>query len=685
MAFTGADKMTLQSFKSDHWYRLTVDYLPGVCLDVIGGWQAGEEGRLQMAPIGNYSGQYWQLVPSKAGTYWLRTMYTGPYMFLDVRDTDRTHPSLADDGPAPGRYWHFIPCADGTFKLENDYTGEGFFFGPRHDSDWFRSERLAMCQDDDPRQHWTITITSQISEPAFKVVEMDRGWARKQDPSLSTHRFLNVYTLEWHESEPEENAEPITTESGILFRFHPWALSARQGNPDTFDAYLDWGSRKSTVINVSAGFSRPNLLERSEDFRQNDQKPTVEIPDSPPIYVCDRLLVSSQTRQDGSEFIFCISKGVYLNKSDSISIRDSNSEMQCWACQILHDENRFTVDPTFLRRVGVEDMLPRDFLWCRRGIDAEFRQTEDIPVRHISILGHGGSAVVDKVACGSRVLARKQIRCTRRLPRATALSELEAIRKVQDHAHIVKVAGSYIQGNTLGLLLHPAAECDLQAALERFDNSNLEYFTDRARYVKFKAQFFEYFGCLANGLAYMHGKGIRHRDIKPRNILVTIDGPLFTDFGIARDFSESSQSTTTGPTQRTHMYCAPEVANGDERGRSSDVFSLGCVFLEIFTVLSGAGTFEDCCTHRKTADDTSYHANLEKVEIWIDRLIERDWRESGATASTGAQLLFVVKSMLSKYRYERPSALDIWEFTKGVTLGGSERICGKCCYDSPEG
>src|SRR5579862_6076419 len=144
------------------------------------------------------------------------------------------------------------------------------------------------------------------------------------------------------------------------------------------------------------------------------------------------------------------------------------------------------------------------------------------------------------------------------------------------------------------------------------------------------------------------------------------------------------QSTTAGPTQRTHVYCAPEVANGDERGRSSDIFSLGCVFLEIFTVLSGAATYEDCCTRRQDADDTSYHANLEKVETWIDQLIEKDWRESGAAASVGAQLLFVVKVMLSKDRDARPSALDIWEFAKGVTLEGSGRICGKCCYESPE-
>jgi hypothetical protein len=337
-----------------------------------------------------------------------------------------------------------------------------------------------------------------------------------------------VYTLEWYGNLPDREATP--SEANLHLTFRPWSRSASQGALDTFNKYLDWKSR-STVIDVSSGFSNPRILEWSEDFRPHGRDTWADIPDGPPTYVCDRTMVATYVNQDAEEFTFCISKGVRFRRVDAMPIQIPSSDVQPWKCQIVGDEHSFSVNPVDLRQVDVEDKVPNDFVWCDRGIDAEFHEREAIPVSHIVLLGHGGSAVVDKVVCGGRVLARKQIKCTRRLSRTAALRELEATRKVQDHAHVVKIVGSYTQGNTLGILLHPAAECDLQTALERFSDPSSDYFTDRARYVAFKARFFEYFGCLAHGLAYMHDKGIRHRDIKPRNILVTFDGPLFTDFG----------------------------------------------------------------------------------------------------------------------------------------------------------
>jgi serine/threonine protein kinase len=57
---------------------------------------------------------------------------------------------------------------------------------------------------------------------------------------------------------------------------------------------------------------------------------------------------------------------------------------------------------------------------------------------------------------------------------------------------------------------------------------------------------------------------------------------LITDFGTALDWSDDSGATTTGrPGPITSLYAAPEVIAYERRNESSDIWSLGCVFLEM--------------------------------------------------------------------------------------------------------
>jgi serine/threonine protein kinase len=90
------------------------------------------------------------------------------------------------------------------------------------------------------------------------------------------------------------------------------------------------------------------------------------------------------------------------------------------------------------------------------------------------------------------------------------------------------------------------------------------------------------FGCLCSAVTYLHEQKCRHKDIKPGNILVHNGTVLLTDFGIALDWSERGRDTTTGNVQSyTNAYAAPEVALAKPRNSSSDIWSLGCVFLDI--------------------------------------------------------------------------------------------------------
>jgi serine/threonine protein kinase len=252
-------------------------------------------------------------------------------------------------------------------------------------------------------------------------------------------------------------------------------------------------------------------------------------------------------------------------------------------------------------------------------------QAEAKVFEHIRPIGHGSFGMVDEIKYSGTILtdgeryARKIIRCPKQDQdqQDKIRRELEIIKLIR-HDHIVRTRMTYEepQGRyrTFGIIMEPVAESNLQeylvwAAVQKESPPNI-----------IRGIMQTWFGCLASALAYLHSKRIRHKDIKPVNILVRNEQIFFTDFGLSCQFDEGDKSGSAGsPGPRTIKYSAPEVEAGKERGRKADVFSLGCVYLEVLTLLAGS-SLKDFQESLQSDVNKAYFQFPKRISDWLLQL-----------------------------------------------------------------
>jgi serine/threonine protein kinase len=164
---------------------------------------------------------------------------------------------------------------------------------------------------------------------------------------------------------------------------------------------------------------------------------------------------------------------------------------------------------------------------------------------------------------------------------------------------------------------------------------------------------------------------VRHKDIKPRNILVNNGKVLFANFGLFFDFTDATGSTTMSLVNgMTPRYCSPEVANHEARNTLSDIWSLGVVFLEMVLTLKGETLqyMDDFLRQRGTEQAFIRLNTAALLELIAHLATLGQWTDEKALDWTVPMLSVIPKS--------RPTASALVE---QIISQDDTNFCGICC------
>jgi serine/threonine protein kinase len=331
----------------------------------------------------------------------------------------------------------------------------------------------------------------------------------------------------------------------------------------------------------------------------------------------------------------------------------------------------------------------------------DFDKNEPLPLLQGKFLGYGVHGGVYETHVNGKAVAWKKKYCRTKIS-VQAQREISIIKRL-NHQHIIKLVGTYTHGPFLGLLLWPVAICDLATFLSdvdglnqlqqlgagtlEFEEATVERFTalgidgtgslEIARIAAVR-RLKQSLGCITSAIVYLHGNHIKHKDLKPSNVLLGREDLYITDFGTSTHFDNTISLSQDGD-RGTPKYFSPEVAHFQPSGRSADIFSLGCIFFEIASLCNGRSL--DDLKLLRPDDDNSFHANLSHIHRFFD------YDDKGVLDLSDQHLFGKIRLMLRENPQERPTAAEIEHYLILVNVLGDEStaipLWGACCSPAP--
>ncbi|OLN92235.1 Serine/threonine kinase-like domain-containing protein STKLD1 [Colletotrichum chlorophyti] len=378
-----------------------------------------------------------------------------------------------------------------------------------------------------------------------------------------------------------------------------------------------------------------------------------------------------------------------------------------------------TKDDKFERR-----FFARQFTYLlkpfQRGDHHNFNDYEIVPLE-VTEKRPAANNAIDKAVlpnCPGMTFCRRRIPLGNgpgQLSRVEFIEIINSIRGIQND-HLVSYYASYTQRGAAFVLFTPPTDSSLKSFFGNTPSSfkNLAK-SDRRRTVM------NWILCLADTLAYLHGRRLCHGNIKPSSILFTSQLHIFySDFTRLNADVLAAYADKNGFDRESYDYAAPEqwfrptggptspmgriatlaastspethtnfsiprndnpsspnamltMPNPHLNPQAADIFSLGCVILDLMSFLVKKTT-KSFATHRSAKHktpgrggavlDSSFHKNLGQVESWMSTLAKEASKkishsDGGLVFKGIVPLMHVVARMLSANPNDRPSASEV--------------------------
>lgn len=251
-------------------------------------------------------------------------------------------------------------------------------------------------------------------------------------------------------------------------------------------------------------------------------------------------------------------------------------------------------------------------------------------------IGRGGSSKVYQVMTDkNEVLALKKIR-TRSCEKDEEVfksykNEIEILRRMRGRREIVSLWDSYVDGGCIAILME-YGEIDLGRFLEE-ERRRIRggYRSGDEMYTVWSIwdQMLRIVECI-------HEFRIVHRDLKPANFLFVRGRLKLIDFGISKEIKNDTTNIVREKQIGTVNYMSPEAIRDGKikMGRSSDVWSLGCILYEMYFGESPFVRFKNLVQRMQKLLDAEYEVEYfprreeeeyyDKIVFEIKRCLRRD-------------------------------------------------------------